>query len=102
MKAFIYSGVIALGMAFVGYFSAEKISSSKQLIEVKGLSEKIVRVVEPVPSVLSWEQRVITYLYFPIDAFDMNLAQVPCTQNSNFQHNKKISAKIVFLSIRLP
>lgn len=43
MKAFIYSCVIALGMAFVGYFSTEKIFSSKQLIEVKGLSEKIVK-----------------------------------------------------------
>ena len=43
MKAFIYSGVIALGLSFVGYFSAEKVSSSKQLIEVRGLSERIVK-----------------------------------------------------------
>ena len=43
MKTFVYSCVIALGLSFAGYFSAEKISSSKQLIEVKGLSERIVK-----------------------------------------------------------
>lgn len=43
MKTFVYSCVIALGLSFVGYFSAEKISSSKQLIEVKGLSERVVK-----------------------------------------------------------
>jgi len=43
MKAFIYSGIIALGLSFGGYFSAKQISSAKQLIEVKGLSERIVK-----------------------------------------------------------
>ena len=43
MKAFIYSGIIAIGLSFGGYFSAKQISSAKQLIEVKGLSEKIVK-----------------------------------------------------------
>lgn len=43
MKAFVYSGIIAIGLSFGGYFSAKQISSAKQLIEVKGLSEKIVK-----------------------------------------------------------
>ena len=43
MKALIYSGIIAVGLSFGGYFSAKQISSAKQLIEVKGLSEKIVK-----------------------------------------------------------
>lgn len=43
MKVFVYSSVIALGLVFGGYFSAKQISSAKQMIEVKGLSEKIVK-----------------------------------------------------------
>ncbi|MCR4556044.1 MAG: SIMPL domain-containing protein [Alphaproteobacteria bacterium] len=43
MKALIYSGIIAVGLSFGGYFSAKQISSAKQLIEVKGLSERIVK-----------------------------------------------------------
>lgn len=43
MKSFIYSSIIAIGLSFGGYFSAKQISSAKQLIEVKGLSEKIVK-----------------------------------------------------------
>ena len=43
MKALVYSSIIAVGLSFGGYFSAKQISSAKQLIEVKGLSEKIVK-----------------------------------------------------------
>lgn len=43
MKTFLYLSTIALGLSFGGYFSAKQIASAKQLIEVKGLSEKIIK-----------------------------------------------------------